>query len=333
MPDAVTRAQIDQALERWDTLLPEEEPKDGAPGFLIGDGEQRAAAVQGLRAFTDLMESRPDIPLPRMIFATIILGGTTAERRAQLEHASDLLGQPVTPRYRSSDTFGVAQDFGPVKYSLSAYPAEENDQTPLFSAGQEVRLICGAAHVMKTVGLSQVGTVVSSERDPSPYGGSFLYTVHFPGRLGTQRGWAERDLTPAPWFRPIATSTRMVTSLQAAEEQLIKLSTEVKLTELSGLQPGDDLLSDQSLLGDALSRTCGLTGTELLRQVEPQVEERIRGYVTEHGVELSASLAAPELSASDGQHVIASVEEAPAQRSKRSKSKNPPASPRRRKAR
>lgn len=320
MSEPVTRSQIDQALARWDTLL----PKDKSPGFLIGESEERAAAVRGLRAFTDLMESRPDLPLPRMIFAPTILSGTTEEGYDQLQHAAALLGQPVTLDYRSSDSFHTGQDFGPVRYSISASPSKEEDRTPLFSAGQEVRLICGAAHVMKTVGLSQVGTVVSSEPDPSPYGGRFLYTVHFPGRLGTQRGWAENDLASAPWFRPVDTSTGMVTSLQTAEEQLIKLGTEVKLGELSGLQPGDDLLSDRSLLGDALSRACGLTGAELLRQVEPQVEERIRSYVTEHGVELSASKATLELSASDGQHAIASVGEVPARRSKRSKSKNPP---------
>lgn len=305
MPEPVTKTEIDEAVAGWNALLPEYE----ARGFLVGRDERRAELLQGLREFTDLMEARPDLPMPKGILLSIYLNGTAREQSAQIEYASELLGQPARPPYEGSDILRIVKNFGPVRYWVSAVPP--TDTAPSFTSGQAVQLIADAAHVAETARLAQAGTVVGTERAPD---GTCTYTVHFPGRTGTQRGWTEGSLTAAPPFGPVTVSTGKVTSLQAAEALLIERGAQIKLQALTLRQPGDSLLADHYALTAAVSEVCGLTGAELLRQLEPQVEEQVRGHVTEHGLELNAPKTALELAASDGQPVTAIIEPVAEQR-------------------
>lgn len=306
MPEPVSKNEIDQAVAGWAALR----PADERTSYLVGGDEERTALIQGLREFADLLESRPDLPMPRRFPASVVFHGTAEERNAQLQYACELLGQTAGPPYEGSDALQVTRDFGPVKYQLTVFPTPEQDAAPAFAVGQEVRLTADAAHVAETVRLAQAGTVVGIE--PSRYG-THTYTVHFPGRVGTQRGWTERALDKASPFRPVTlASGEAVSSLEAAEALLIERGTQIKLQALSARQPGQDLLADHYALTSAVAEACGLTGSELLRQIEPQAEERIRGHVSAHG--LPAPKTAPALAASDGQLVTAAVEKVPAPR-------------------
>jgi hypothetical protein len=297
--------EIDMAVEEWDALR----PPDGDPDYLVGGDEGRPARIQGLREFADLMESRPDLPMPRSIRLTIYVDGTAQERQAQLQYAADRLGEPIGPSFKGSDVLRTYRDFGPVKYLICAYPPAGQDRAPAFSVGQEVRLTADAAHVAETARLAQAGTVAGIEEAPD---GTCTYTVHFPGRVGTQRGWTDGALMKAPPFDAVTlASGEVVSSLEAAEAMLIERGAEIKLQALSAHQPSETLLADHYLLASRVSEACGLAGGELMRQLEPQVEERVRGHVSAHGLE--APKTAPGLAASDGRHVTAAVEAVPAQ--------------------
>lgn len=321
MPEPASKTEIDQAIARWDALR----PADGDPNYLVGGDERRTAQIRGLREFTDLMESRPDLPMPRTILLSIYVNGTDQERQAQLQYAADLLGEPVGPYYKGSDVLRTRRDFGPVTYVVGAFPPAGQDRTPAFSVGQEVRLTAEAAHVAETARLAQAGTVAGIEEAPD---GTCTYTVHFPGRVGTQRGWTESTLTEAPRFDPVTlASGEVVPSLEAAEAMLIERGAEIKLQALSARQPDEALLADHYTLTSRVSQACGLTGGELLRQIEPQAEERVRGHVSAHG--LAAPRTAPGLAASDGRHVTAAVEAAPAQAGDQPAPGDPVAAPKR----
>lgn len=304
MPEPVSEQEIDQAIAVWEKLRPADED----PEYLVGRNEARAAQVRGLREFADLMESRPDLPMPPVRSMGIYLRGTAEERFAQIRYVGELLGEPPAPVYEGSDMWVVRRSFGPVKYSVTAYPPAEQQDGSAFAVGQAVQLTDDAAHVAETARLAQAGTVVGIEPAPD---GICTYAVHFPGRVGTQRGWTESSLRAAPRFDPVTTSVGEVTSLQEAEELLIERGAEIKLQALSVRQPAEALLGDHYRLTEEVARACGLSGAELLRQIEPQVEEKVRGHVTAHGLEPPPTAA--QLAASDEQHVTATVEDVPAQ--------------------
>jgi hypothetical protein len=159
--------------------------------------------------------------------------------------------------------------------------------------GQEACLADGAAHLAEAAGLAQAGTVVAVTAGPDvPW---VTYTVHFPGRAGTQAGWTEGSLQPAPPFPPVATSAGEITSLMEAEDLLIERGADLKFLALVGREPPDLLLSDHYRLTSALARACGLPGTDLWAQIGPHVEERVRAGIREHRLQSAAVLRpAPE---------------------------------------
>lgn len=300
MPEPASRKEIDKALAEWDALLPAGED----PRYLVGDTEDRAALIKGMRELADFLEARPDIPAPRRSdCGTVFVNGTIAGKRAQIDHAARLLGAPVTDNTARGGHYSVTRSFGPVVYEMIATRVGAPD----YAVGADVRLASEAVGVAKAAGLAQAGyvTEVTEERE-----GEYSFTVHFPGRAGTHRGWAETLLRRA-WFEPISLTTGDVSSIREAEELLIELGAQAELPRResgpAGLRPDED----RDKLCRELAAACGMEPADLARQMAPQIQQRVREHLNANTMERRET--APELAGTDEQHAAAAVDATPVQ--------------------
>ena len=295
MPEPATETSLNQVVARWEKLR----PANDDVWYLTGDSDERAALVNGLRELADLIEARPDIPAPDTSEAgNIYVNGTIAEKRAQVDYTASLLGTPVTDNTARGGHYYVTRKFGPVSYRMIATGVG----APRFAIGDEVHLVKEAAGVAKDAGLAQAGYVigVTGERE-----GEYSYSVHFPGRAGTQSGWSSMLLRAAR-FSPVRLSTGEVTSIQDAENLLIELSarTELAVSRRAVIKPQE--LDDEIKLLKGLAAACGMEPVDLSDQLARQIEERIRGHMDAPGPKT-----APELAASDRQQAASSAGSVP----------------------
>ena len=263
------------AVAGWDGVR----PTDVKPLYLTGNCPERAELAAGLRAVADLLERRPELPIPSVTNRglQVYASGTNDEMRAQVEYAGRLLGVPVKGDLPKDRICKVEKSFGRFSYGFSAVRTDE-EEPAAFAVGQEVRLAAEPAKVAAAANVAQAGYVVAREAN---HGGKYSYTVHFPGRTGTDRGWSASALEAAPPFPRIRTANGEVTSMEVAETLLIDLTVQIRLGKLYR-QPADEaVLADHFVITAELSRACGMSGGELLRQIMPEVREHIRAHLRE----------------------------------------------------
>lgn len=286
MPEPVSRTEAAKTIPGWEDLRPAGEDAR----YLLDDPDRREAMVKGLRGIADLLEARSDVPIPDTSKEIMVfVDGTIAEKLAQVDHVAEMLGTPVTDNTARGGHYFTQKSFGPVSYEVIATQVGD----PAFSVGQDVRLSSHyAAGIAKAADTAQIGYVTGISEEAE---GEYSYTVHFPGRAGTQGGWASL-LLDSHWFRPIGLSCGQVTSVRDAENLLIDLTVRVE----TAAQANQQDLSDRDTLCREFAKACGLEPAELAKQVRPQVDERIRSQR-----DLQKPKTAPELVAGDGTAVAA----------------------------
>jgi hypothetical protein len=123
------------AVARWDEIG----PTNVRPLYLTGDCLERAELAAGLRAVADLIEQRPELPIPSVanrelqVYAT----GTNEEMCTQVDYAGRLLGVPVTGDLLKGQIYKAEKSFGRFGYGFSAVRASE-EEPAAFTVGQEV---------------------------------------------------------------------------------------------------------------------------------------------------------------------------------------------------
>jgi hypothetical protein len=251
-------AEITQVrVRRWDALKPADVDMD--LGYAVGSSRERAQLVRDLRDLADFIAMRPEMPISRFgeIQVSVFAEGTEAERRAQVDYASTLLGVPVTDRTPVGGFYQTGRAFGRARYELTALPDESQEPEPVsFAPGQDVRFIRQVARAFRGAGISQVGVVTSVENDGT-------YQVRLPGRISMNL--PARTLEPLS-FAPVTTSRGQVKDLAAAEAALGEATARIRAMGDRGLPSDSGDVADQAALSSALSRVCGLPEDVLLHQ-------------------------------------------------------------------
>jgi len=86
------------------------------------DAEQRLRLIAGLRALTDFLETRPEVPAPCTV--VFVSRGTDNAMRAETQRAAALISSQIDPGYVTHGQHRTARDFGPVQYRMVAVLAE-----------------------------------------------------------------------------------------------------------------------------------------------------------------------------------------------------------------
>jgi hypothetical protein len=267
MPEPASEQQAGTAAGTWDEVRPE----GIIPRYEVEDREARARCVAGLRELAGFLEARSDVPVPTDKSISIFVDGTPAEKRAQVDYASTLMGEPVRDDTAQGGHYSVSRSFGPFEYEVIATGVGQ----PVYAVGDDVRLIRDAGRVARDSRLAQAGYVTQVREEDD---GTYSYTVHFPGRAGDQRGWSQWSLANA-WFEPVELSTGTVTSLRDAERLLIDLGARAGLTAGQGNagDHGNPAVSDDFVaLTAGLESVLGIGRDDLIRQLEPQFGRRFR---------------------------------------------------------
>jgi hypothetical protein len=261
MPEHVAQQQIDAALGTWDRLAP-----GLVSGCDIGPGAKRDQCVTGLRDLADLLEARPDIPVPSYNRLTVFAAGAAADKLAQVDHAGRLLGAPVDDATARGGLYSVTRSFGPLEYRMVATGVAK----PEFARGDDVRLHGDPGTVAREAGLAQAGYVTDVKEDRE---GEYSYTVHFPGRAGVQRGWTNWSLRKAE-LTPVALSSGEITCIRDAEQTLIERGARLKLSLDRSAPSGQREWSDFSTLSAGLAAMTGLEPDSLVRQLARRFGQR-----------------------------------------------------------
>jgi hypothetical protein len=251
----------------WDEVRPE----GIIPRYEVEDRQARARCVAGLRELAGFLEGRAEIPVPTDKCISIFVDGTPAEKRAQVDYAGRLLGEPVRDDTADGGHYSVSRSFGPFEYEVIATGVGQ----AVYAVGDDVRLVHDAGRVARASSLAQAGYVTHVREDDD---GTYSYTVHFPGRAGDQRGWSRWSLAYAS-FEPVGLSTGTVTSIRDAERLLIDLGARAGLTagQGHGGNHGNQAVSaDFVALTAALESVLGIGRDDLIRQLEPQFGRRFR---------------------------------------------------------
>jgi hypothetical protein len=166
-----------------------------------------------------------------------------------------------------SDTYATEKSFsaGGATGSASAGPS--------YAVGEEIKL--SDRTLLRPIhgGLAEAGVVRERFLDS---GGVYQYMVHFPGQAGTVLA-ARSDLQPLQRpFPAIDTSRGPVSSLKIAEAKLIEVSARLRIQVSRGCMPDKDDFADQAALAAGLAKVCGLTPGELLEQLNPQIDRKVR---------------------------------------------------------
>lgn len=245
------------AISRWEGLR----PVDAEPGYVVGDSDQRAGFVSGLRELADFLEDHTDIPVPaaRETTLSVFVDGTVPERRAQVEYAGELLGGPVTDHTTLGGHLFAQRHFGPVTFEVAAAGIGA-----AFRTGQDVWLAPEQAEAAGVAGRAVAGTVTGIERQED---GTFTYAVHFPGVAGDQRGLAAgslRETEESPAVRLWNGSQGSGFSIKEAEELFI----EAWAANSPGTGP------DPGALLVGLASACEMAIPDLIEQLRPKAEQR-----------------------------------------------------------
>jgi hypothetical protein len=242
---------------RWDALKPADADVD--LGYSVGHSLERTQLVRDLRHLADFIATHPEMPISRFgeIYFSVFADGTDAERRAQVDYASTLLGVPATDRTPVGGFYQTGRTFGRARYELTALPDESREPEPMsFAPGQDVRFIRQVARAFRGAGISQVGVVTSVENDGT-------YQIRLPGRISMNL--PARTLEPLS-FAPVTTSRGQVKDLAAAEAALGEATARIRAMNDQDLPPERGDVADQGALSSALSRVCGLPEDVLIHQ-------------------------------------------------------------------
>lgn len=268
----------------WASLL----PGSASPMSTVGASPERDKFVSGLRELADLIETRTDLPVPR--YGTVGLSvydeGTDEQKRAQVDYASTLMEAPVKDEAERGGHYLTGLSFGPVCYQVISIPGE--CKYPDFSPGQEVQLTADEARMAARGGKAQVGIVVGriGTQSQPPY-----YKIRVPGWNGMMDVPAT-SLEPAEPLGPVYLSAGPVSTIEAAEAAIIGAGARIKIAGLRGLPPDDLDQADLRIAASALGWVCGLSDSEVIRQLQPQIAARAQDVSPSNG---AAGLAAADV--------------------------------------
>ena len=144
---------------------------------------------------------------------------------------------------------------------------------PSYAVGQEIMLSDRSLLRPFHGGLAEAGVVRERFLDS---GGVYQYMVHFPGRPSTVLA-SGSDLQPLlPPFPVIDTSRGPVSSLKTAEAKLIDVSARLRIQVSRGRMPDKDDFADQAALAAGLAKVCELPPAQLLDQLNPRIDKKVR---------------------------------------------------------
>ena len=256
-------------VARWDALR----PSRGDWPNLVGSSDARDEVIRDLRELADFLETRPEIPVPprhHRIPYTVFAAGTDAEKLAQVDYMSTLLGAKVKDETPDGGHCLTGASFGSIEYQFVAIPKKPLESLPaVFGVGREVRLVPEVARSYRLKDIPQAGVSVS--RDSRGHGES-VYLVQVPGRLSLS--FAGSMLEPA-CFGPFATSRGVIRSLADAEAALTVALARSRFNQSRGkpADPGDT--QDAEKLGPELARACGVAPKVLIGHLEGAIDAEI----------------------------------------------------------
>jgi hypothetical protein len=224
--------------------------------------------------------ARHDAGRPRAGYAPVSAIAATAGGRAL--DAYDRASRAPEPHHGSAWPAGTVAD-------LQAYAGRQGISFEAAITGLTTALVTDLRHYADGHGIDFEAAITASSRAYTEQRlreeGPFETGQEARSRAGTLLAAA----SAATIFRPVATHQGVITAFGDAEWHLVRTAARIRDQEQRGFQEAyRPDIDDRRTLSDALSETCGLAGTEILRRLAPRIEAR--AMEIERGVTAAADL-------------------------------------------